>query len=403
MTAFPLLESLAESAPFALGQRIAVAPGFIASRAPSSALVLPLSASRSRCIIEQLGAHWWVRDLGGVDGVFHNGARLTGEGVALLHQDVLELAPGLPFVFLQREQMPAARSDALEAAIAANPDDGARWQVYADWLLEHQSPLGEAMTRDALAPERRGQMLGALAMMHDLGACEIEWRFGLPAKVVLRNPSEVAPIFAPQHLVDLLRGNSAFRFMRALEVDVRSFGSGALVDAYVESVLEQLATGRWPMLERVVFGPMARRELQRPQLIALEALKARVGALKTTADQLFVMAQGASLAITSVPQGVTLNVPTTEPVQLNPHRSNLVGGINDCLVVALGAPVSTLAVQFENELDRWWVTDLAATLGVTINRSMKVNGRAQKRAQLRDGDLLELVPNLRVRFHLPMR
>ena len=157
------------------------------------------------------------------------------------------------------------------------------------------------------------------------------------------------------------------------------------------------------MLERVVFGPMARRELQRPQLIALEALKARVGALKTTADQLFVMAQGASLAITSVPQGVTLNVPTTEPVQLNPHRSNLVGGINDCLVVALGAPVSTLAVQFENELDRWWVTDLAATLGVTINRSMKVNGRAQKRAQLRDGDLLELVPNLRVRFHLPMR
>ncbi len=127
-------------------------------------------------------------------------ARLTGEGVALLHQDVLELAPGLPFVFLQREQLPEARSDALEAAIAENPGDAARWQVYANWLLEHRSPLGEAMIRDAPAPERRGRMLGALAMMHDLGACEIEWRFGLPAKLVLRNPSEVAPIFAPQHL-----------------------------------------------------------------------------------------------------------------------------------------------------------------------------------------------------------
>lgn len=139
MTSFPLLESLAERAPLTLGQRIAVTPAFAVGRAPGSALVLPSSASRSTCIIEQRALQWWVRDLGSVDGVFYNGARLTGLGIELRHQDVLELAPGFSFVFLQGEQAAEARNDHLEAAIAANPGDATRWQVYADWLLEHQN------------------------------------------------------------------------------------------------------------------------------------------------------------------------------------------------------------------------------------------------------------------------
>lgn len=104
-----------------LGQRVAVTPGFVVGGAPSRAHVLPSSASRSICIIEQRAKGWCVRDLGSMAGVFYNGAPLASVGVELLHQDVLEFLPGLPFVFLLREKAPQARNEQLEACDRGRP------------------------------------------------------------------------------------------------------------------------------------------------------------------------------------------------------------------------------------------------------------------------------------------
>lgn len=399
MTAsFPLLQCLADSAPFALGQQISLSHAFVIGRAPTSAMVLPAPASRSQCIIEFRYQRWWLRDIGSADGVFHNGIRLNPD-VELHHADIIELTPGLPFVFLLHAPLPEARNEALEADIAATPDDSARWQVYADWLLEHQNPLGEDMVRGYPAPARLGPTLGALAMLHGEGACEIDWRFGLPADVVIRNPDVLAPIFTPQHIAELMCTTPSFRFIRSLEFDVRSFGSGALVDGAVEAVLETLAKGRWPMLNTLHFGAMARTELQRRQQVLFDAFKLTTPSLSTV--QPFRMAENPSLEVLTVPEGVTLNVPMHVRVPLDSQRASLIGSIDECLIVARGEPVSRLALQFESELDRWWVTDLAARR--TDEATLKINERFGARAQLRGGDLLELVPGLRVQFHLPLR
>jgi uncharacterized protein (TIGR02996 family) len=51
-----------------------------------------------------------------------------------------------------------AETAAFERAIAENPDDGAGWRAYADWLIEHNDPRGEFMqVQLALEDESRSK------------------------------------------------------------------------------------------------------------------------------------------------------------------------------------------------------------------------------------------------------
>jgi hypothetical protein len=197
--------------------------------------------------------------------------------------------------------------------------------------------------------------------------------------------------------------------MRRLEVDVRSFGSGALVDALVEATLVAVSVGAWPMLEAVHFGPMARRELQRGQLVELESLKNAVPSVTTTADALFLMAETPSLEVLTLPAGAQVAGGLGRRTELRTDQANLIGQLDECVVQVTGERVSKVAVRIENELDRWWLTDLAAraasenAMGQRPWRNpLRVNGRERVRAQLRGGDLLEVVPGLRVQFHAPV-
>lgn len=116
----------------------------------------------------------------------------------------------------------------LEAAIAADPDDGDAWIVYADWLLARGDPWGERLARslrgepvDALDRAHREDFHGrALAEWIETGrlarvmALEARHGFTLHAKLTRGVPaSTVRP------LVDSLLAAPSSRFLRSLTID----------------------------------------------------------------------------------------------------------------------------------------------------------------------------------------
>jgi uncharacterized protein (TIGR02996 family) len=142
----------------------------------------------------------------------------------------------------------------LEALLADDPEDKATWQVYADWMLEHEQPWGEMI---ALAcngkpwPQRHEltkQLLG------ELDNSSIEWRFGTIDKVSLCPESEDDETRMVQALARIL-AHPAGRFVRELELGLPPNDDG---DCSFDSVLKVLAkSGLLPLLRVVDMTPEA--------------------------------------------------------------------------------------------------------------------------------------------------
>ena len=85
-------------------------------------------------------------------------------------------------------------------------------------------------------------------------------------------------------------------------------------------------------------------------------------------------------------------------------EAHLIGQLEECVVCVTAAddhPASRLAVRVEQENGRWLVEDLAARAGAAGDRmGLKVNGREAFFAHVRDGDLLELIDGLLLRFRV---
>ncbi len=141
------------------------------------------------------------------------------------------------------------REPRLEAALIAAPDDEALWQVYGDWLMSVGDPLGERTSEAVL--------LGHLApLVTEHGALTLEWNHGFIRSALLRAWGSVQ---VDDLLVWLLELPAA-RFLRSLEIELRSFITREGTEERHEVVLQQaqrvLQNAPLPALERLVLGPI---------------------------------------------------------------------------------------------------------------------------------------------------
>jgi uncharacterized protein (TIGR02996 family) len=398
MIAFPVLEVVAATegaGGLRVGALLPLRDRFVLGRGPECDLLLPEGvAGHQHCVVERRYQRWWLLDNGFSAGTFHNGLRVTN--VELQHLDLLEVPSGPTLRFLEREP-PRLREPALEAALAAAPDDPQRWAVYADWLLERGDPLGERLS--APRPEHDGRWLGALAVPWGCGDVEVTWWAGLPSRVVLRRLSRALAPLRLQGLVEALAADDHFRFLRHLEVDPESFGLSW--DHELAEGLRPFQQGAWPLLESVRLGPLS-EGLSMPatdrQLAALEAGHPRVRLLPPLRPP-----DPARLEVLSSPAQVTTVPPPGGQVLLSARADTLAGRLPECALMVKapeGHPAGLVAVRFAREATRWCVEDLFARARPfrRLEFALRVNGREVVDAWLRSGDVLELAAGLLVRF-----
>lgn len=348
--------------------------------------------------VERRHGRWWVLDLGSARGTRHNGALVRD--AELSHGDVLEAANGVCRVIWFHDP----RDDhhpGLEADVLANPDDEACFRVWADWRLERG--LDAAPTATSVPSLR---VLGHLASRVVDGWLDLDWWYGFPRRAVVRSPSFVRD---GQGLAELLRQvihHDAFRFLRHLELDPYSFGSGIARDRELTQalvVLGEREAGPW--LETVRIGPVPPVELTEAQRAAFEAMRRRQKRVSTPVEHALIVATQATLEVLSAPLDVQVKPPVGRSRGLALGEPNFVGQLDECAVQLLGPrddhPASQVALRLDREADRWFVEDIVARAAMARGTGgLSVNGRTTAWAHLRDGDLLSPVDGLTLRFRL---
>lgn len=353
---------------------------------------------RSHCLVEHRYGRWWLLDLGGSAGTFHNGERVSN--VELEHLDVIELPPGVVFRFLE---VPATelREPKMEAALAQSPDDERCWAVYADWLLDHGAALGERMAKPR--KEHDGRWLGALATAWARGDVEVDWAFGLPRGLVLRRLQRAPAPMLPRSLLTHAVSEPAFRFLRALDVDIESLVLAQDWDDAFAAGLDVLVRSPLPMLETLKVGPLSSEPVASRTMARVEVLRQRCPHLKTDAASLFFRCGPPRLQVLSSPMAVETMPRPGGTVALVERSTNLVGKLHDCVVTVdapPGHPAGLVAVRFAATDGRWWVEDLFARSRPyrRLEFALRVNDREVVEAYLRPGDTLELAAGFLVRF-----
>jgi uncharacterized protein (TIGR02996 family) len=109
------------------------------------------------------------------------------------------------------EQHDEAREPRLEDAICEQPDDDARWEVYADWLIEQGDALGERLR--GLHSDPAPWLEGAARSVKD-GTLALDWRHGCIRRVTAK-PSGALPLDALALLLEL----PVARFVEAIVID----------------------------------------------------------------------------------------------------------------------------------------------------------------------------------------
>lgn len=407
MSDFPCLELTAlpfgEPAGLRLGTRVALRDGMTLGR-DGSGLVLPIrGVSPHHVRLEYRHDRWWALDLGAPAGSLHDGQVLRD--AALTHGDTLELPSGLCFAVWFHDPL-EDRREALEAEVLAHPDDEGRWLVWADWLLERGLPSGGWIRQgvpDAVAGARA---LGTLGGAFARGWLDVEWRRGFPRRVVVRAPGPARPGGEnPAQLVERVLREPACRFLRALEVDVHSFGSGLRTGEAVTAVLSVLAdTGGPPGLEALRLGPLPDVELSSQQAALYAEARRRHSRLTTPVERLLLRASRASLEVLAAPLDVQVRPKPGASAGLVAGEPQLIGQLEECVVMVTAPeshPAASVAVRVEEENGRWLAEDLADRAGAARGeRGLRVNGREASFAHLRDGDLLELRDGLLIRFRV---
>src|SRR6185295_17864119 len=133
---------------------------------------------------------------------------------------LVELPRGTLLRVLERDDV-EARSETLEAAMEAKPEDDEVVHVWSDFLLDQGDPLGErlAKARAGLAVED-AQWLDALAPHYEMGRLEVAWKNGLAQRAVLRDTE--SGFASLQQALEQLLSLRVMRFLRELVVDVSS-------------------------------------------------------------------------------------------------------------------------------------------------------------------------------------
>lgn len=421
MNDFPSLElvalPLAGNSTLVRGRRWPLAPRLVIGRAGGNDVTVSSPAISPRHVqLEFRHARWWAQDLGSENGTLHNGDFLND--AELVDGDVLELPDGHCFVVHLDEEREVANS-ALENAVLAQPDDDALWNVWADWLLEQGAPLGARVRGQAAAARGDGdeapassvssgsadaRFLRTMARRFRTGWLDVEWARGLPRRAVIRAPGPFRLANeTPGALVERLFGEPAFRFLRALEIDPLSFGSGARVAEEVDGLLEVLSrVTAPPALETIRIGPMLEPEPSAAHREAWARVLRQSSRLTTPIERLFFSSGNASLEVVSVPKEVQVHPKPRSTVGLVLGEPNFIGQLDEC-AVQLSADdeheASRLALRIDRDNGRWFIEDVAGRAGIR-GAQLKVNGRNTRLAHLRDGDVLEPCGGFTLRFRL---
>ncbi len=159
--------------------------------------------------------------------------------------------------------------DDLEHAIATAPDDRHTYEVYADWLVEHEHPRGELMAlqlRDdpALQPAidahlaahaemLLGPLVGHQRVHDDSDRPAFTWRRGFIHHARLSNFCERGdqPTESVEEILELLVGHPSGRFLAALDL---GFDGEPADDPLLDAVIQKIAALRPPHLRELLLG-----------------------------------------------------------------------------------------------------------------------------------------------------
>lgn len=147
---------------------------------------------------------------------------------------------------------------AMEAKIAARPDDEVTWKIYADWLLEQSEPWGEVIAQACGGkPDKKTQKDAESAITGGLDGAKFEWKHGAIASLSLI--SNAAP--TDTNNVELVLGRAlehpAGRLVRALTLGLPPRDGGD-TDWHYEGMMEAITkAGPLPLLEKVDMSPDA--------------------------------------------------------------------------------------------------------------------------------------------------
>jgi uncharacterized protein (TIGR02996 family) len=171
----------------------------------------------------------------------------------------------------------------LERECRASPDAVGPWQVYADWLIEHDDDVGEVAAL-ALGGDSQGAVFRALALLDapDDAKVEVELRHGFIRQLTLR------PGDAP--LADLIRQllvSPACRFLESLRLGLATRAGyendwapslAVITDSFQAPQLRELRLDAYDAndseISWVPYGDLA---FAWPKLPALELLHVRAG------------------------------------------------------------------------------------------------------------------------------
>ncbi len=348
--------------------------------------------ARKQCALVSDGGRWLVEDLTSTGGTFVNGRRVHRH--PLVHGDTLWLYEAL-LVFLEA---PAARHDELEARVDEDPDDAARVQVWADWLLEHGDPLGEHL----LAEQPADFVLDGLAPLVKEGRLELEWKHGLIHTARVRCINDAT--YSDVELVARFLSLRVARWTRELTVDLSTWvmPSANRIQQDAAAVLRGLLTGpHLPRLERLSFGYFAEPLPESSYLPALfERLGPRFPRLKTEPRTLMHPVRAAWLEVEHVPEGFDFHAPTAVEGRI-PLTSGIWVGSSvqgrQLRALAPGVPRSTAVQAFvvRQQAPQWCL--------IPLENGVLLNGRRAVETRLLPGDVIEEPRGLRFRFSLSLR
>ena len=226
-----------------------------------------------------------------------------------------------------------ARNPALEAAIRRNRDDGSLYDVYADWLQEHDNPIGELIAvqrqlTDSDLPALRAREAGLLAMLrptYDPGAdhpvrdqdFSARWRWGLWDSL------RIDPLSGGTNLDCEIDAEGAERFafahtacaaLRELRVALHDWRWHC---AASPPLLKRAAEHAWAGdLRSLVLGDDARLPGDYPETTAtIGETSAAISATFPRLSQLAMYARGFGLAELALPELETLVIATRELAQ----------------------------------------------------------------------------------------
>jgi FHA domain len=368
---------------------IALDRAMVVGRSTSADLVVDSAtvAPRHFQVVPERGA-WAIDDLGSSSGTWVNGRRTSH--ALLRHGDTVWLDTVL-LVFLEH---PITSSPEIERAIDDCPEDASRLKVWADWLLEHDDPLGEHL----LAPQPSAAVLEGLAPMVASGQVELEWQHGVMTAARIRCVDDAT--WRTVELVARLLSLRVARWLRSLTVDVSTWviPSSSRLQLEFSAMLRGLLNGpALPCLRHVSFGYLT-EPLERSHFLdaLLARLQRRFPLLETTPDELMRATRHAWLEVERMPQALDFYAAGGDQEHLCIDSGIWLGSSasGQLRAVPPGVPRTGGREVFivRQQAPQWCLTP--------IDNGLLLNGHRAIATRLLPGDVIEDSHGARYRFRL---